>query len=127
VRIGHGVRSIEDPELVAYLRDQRIPLEVCPTSNVALKGYPTLADHPIQRLMDADVIVTVNSDDPPMFSTTLTNEFKVCAETFSWDAGTIEMLTLNAVHATLLPAAEKAELAECFEGEFSRRRVEHGM
>ena len=127
VRIGHGVRSIEDPELVAYLRDQRIPLEVCPTSNVALKGYPTLADHPIQRLMDAGVIVTVNSDDPPMFNTTLTNEFQACTDTFGWDANTIETLTLNAVGATLLPAAEKVAMLERFEQEFRRLRTEYGV
>jgi adenosine deaminase len=127
VRIGHGVRSIEDPELVAYLRDQRIPLEVCPTSNVALKGYPTLADHPIQRLMDAGVIVTVNSDDPPMFNTTLTREFQVCAETFGWDANTIETLTCNAVRATLLSAEERVALLERVEKEFHRLRAEYGV
>lgn len=119
-RIGHGVRSIEDPELVAFLRDHQIPLEICPTSNIALKGYPTLADHPIQRLIDAGVIVTVNSDDPPMFSTTLTDEFLLTAETFGWDADTLEALTLNAVRSTLLPDARKAAVAHFVKAEFAR-------
>jgi adenosine deaminase len=127
VRIGHGVRSVEDSELVAYLRDQRIPLEVCPTSNVALKGYPTLADHPIQRLMDAGVIVTVNSDDPPMFNTTLTNEFEACAATFGWDVDTIEKLTFNAVRAALVPEETRATLVKRFEVEFQRLRLEYGL
>ena len=127
VRIGHGVHSIEDPELVAYLRDHQIPLEVCPTSNVALKGYPSLTDHPIQRLMDAGVIVTVNSDDPPMFSTTLTNEFEVCAATFGWDVDTIENLTLTAIRVALLPEETKAALVKRFAAEFTRLREVHGL
>lgn len=127
VRIGHGVRSIEDPELVACLRDQRIPLEVCPTSNIALKGYPALAQHPIQQLIDAGVIVTLNSDDPPMFNTTLTDEFLLTAEAFGWGADMIEALTLNAVRAALLPNDQKAALEQRFKAEFARLRAQLGV
>lgn len=127
VRIGHGVRSIEDPALVAYLRDHQIPLEVCPTSNVALKGYASVAEHPIQRLMDAGVIVTVNSDDPPMFNTTLTREFEVTAEAFGWDADVIRTLSLNAIRVSLLPDARKTELARRFETEFAALREQLGL
>ena len=74
-RIGHGVRAVEDPALVAYLAEHHIALEVCPTSNVRLGVFPSLATHPLRRLYDAGVPVTVNSDDPPLFNTTLTDEY----------------------------------------------------
>jgi len=73
-RIGHGVRAIEDPTLVAYLAEQGIALEVCPTSNVRLGIYRDYADHPLARLHAACVPITVNSDDPCLFGTTLTDE-----------------------------------------------------
>ena len=79
VRIGHGVRAIEDPTLMAYLKATQTPLEVCPTSNVCLGVYPSLAQHSLPKLMEAGLFVTINSDDPPMFSTTLTNEYLACA------------------------------------------------
>lgn len=98
-RIGHGVRSIEDPELVRRLIDEGIVLEVCPTSNLCVGGVATLADHPIQRLIDAGVQVTLNSDDPPMFNTTLTDEWIKCASTFSWDQATVGRLSEAARNA----------------------------
>ncbi|HEX5689334.1 MAG TPA: adenosine deaminase, partial [Roseiflexaceae bacterium] len=69
--------------------------------------------------------VTLNSDDPPMFNTSLTNEFLVAAETFGWDADTLERLALNAVRATLLPPAERAALEARFLADFARLRAEH--
>ena len=75
-RIGHGVRAIEDPGLVTELADKGIVLEVCPGSNVALGVYPSWEAHPIARLRDAGVKVTVSTDDPPFFHTTMTREFE---------------------------------------------------
>jgi len=75
VRIGHGVRCLEDADLVAELRERQIPLEVCPTSNVCLGVAPSFAEHPLPRLLDAGLYVTLNSIDPPMFGTTLTDEY----------------------------------------------------
>lgn len=109
-RIGHGVRAIEDPKLVADLRDRGIPLEVCPTSNVAVGGVPSLAEHPLSRLMDEGVTVTINSDDPPMFGTTLSDEFLRCAETFELDEDILYSLTMNAVNAALVSDARRVEL-----------------
>jgi adenosine deaminase len=124
-RIGHGVRCLEDPLLVQELRDRQIPLEVCPTSNVCLKVVPRLADHPLPRLLEEGLYVTINSDDPPMFNTTLTDEYVAIAHTFQLDAPTIEQLVLNAVRASLLAPTAKADLERRFLAEFERLRIAH--
>lgn len=106
-RIGHGVRAIEDPRLVEYLAESQIPLEVCPCSNYRLKVVPADQPHPIRALLDAGVNVTVNSDDPAMFSTDLTNEYALLAgQGFSWDE--LWKLNLNTLEATFLSEDEKA-------------------
>lgn len=119
-RIGHGVRCLEDESLVEYLQRNQIPLEVCPTSNVCLNVAPTIEQHPIQTLLDRGLYVTLNSDDPPMFNTTLTDEFLKCAEAFHWNQAVCETLTLNALRAALLPDGEKAGLEQTFRTEFER-------
>ena len=106
VRIGHGVRCLEDSALVEELRARRVPLEVCPTSNVCLGVVPSLAAHPLPRLLDAGLYVTLNSDDPPMFNTTLTDEYRRAVATFDLDRSALEALVLNAARTTLLPPAE---------------------
>ncbi|MGX1117663.1 adenosine deaminase [Streptomyces ambofaciens] len=78
-RIGHGTSSAQDPKLLAHLAERRIPLEVCPTSNIATRAVRTLDEHPIKEFTRAGVLVTVNSDDPPMFGTDLNNEYAVAA------------------------------------------------
>jgi adenosine deaminase len=121
-RIGHGVRCLEDPELVAELRDRQIPLEVCPTSNVCIGVAPSLDEHPLPRLLDEGLYVTINSDDPPMFNTTLTDEYMRAAQILGCGAETIEQLAINAVRASLLPEAARAEMERRFHTEFSRLR-----
>lgn len=111
-RIGHGVRAIEDPLLVAELRDRGIPLEVCPTSNVALGVFPSLAEHPLAQLMDEGVAITINSDDPPMFGTSLSEEFARCAEAFELDQDILYSLTMNAVNAALVSDSRRRELRD---------------
>ena len=118
-RIGHGVRAIEDPELVAYLRETQIPLEVCPSSNICLKVYPSLEEHSLPELLALGLYVTINSDDPPMFNTTLTNEYLLLHKTFGWDEATIQRLVLNAVDVTLLPQSERLAMRHSFESKFS--------
>lgn len=125
VRLEHGVRCIEDPALVALLRERQIPLDVCPTSNICLNVYGSLQDHPLPQLLDAGLYVTLNSDDPPMFNTTLTDEYLACAAQFGWDVGVIEQLTLNAVRASLLPPSDKAWLERDIYTEFARLRQQH--
>jgi aminodeoxyfutalosine deaminase len=124
-RIGHGVRCLEDPDLVVYLREHQIPLEVCPTSNVCLSVAPSFAEHPFPRLLEAGLYVTLNSDDPPMFNTTLTNEYLKVAQHFHFDADQLERLSLNALRASLLPATQRATMEASFKSEFARLRAEH--
>jgi len=125
IRIGHGVRAVEDAELVDYLVEHQIPLEVNPTSNLCLGVYPTLEEHPINDLIEAGCYVTLNSDDPPMFNTTLTKEYFDCAAAFGWDAGTVEMLSLNAVRAAVLPDDARAELESLFRESFADLRAQY--
>jgi adenosine deaminase len=120
VRIGHGVRAIEDPTLMAYLKATQTPLEVCPTSNVCLGVYPSLAQHTLPKLMEAGLFVTINSDDPPMFNTTLTDEYLVCAEAYGWNIDTVQQLVLNALQVSLLPAAQKQRMRREFVSAFKK-------
>ena len=119
-RIGHGIRCLEDSALVDVLRDRQIPLEVCPTSNVCLKVVSSLTAHPLPKMLDAGLNVTINSDDPPMFNTTLTDEWLACAVTYGWDLAMVEKLSLNAVRATFLPATEKSASEMRFKSEWKR-------
>lgn len=122
VRIGHGVRCLEDPALVDELRARQIPLEVCPTSNLCLGVFPSLEQHALPRLLDEGLYVTINSDDPPMFNTTLTDEYLAIAHTFGYDADDMERFVMNAVRVTLLPDDVKAGMETDFKQEFARLR-----
>lgn len=119
VRIGHGVRAVEDPALIAYLRETQLPLEVNPSSNVCLGVVPSLEAHMLPQLMAAGVYVTINSDDPPMFNTTLTDEYLRCAAAFNFDRATLQKLVMNAVHVTMLPADARTQMAQAFETAFA--------
>ncbi len=113
-RIGHGIRSLEDRELVAYLRDTKVPLEVSPNSNYRTKVVPAEEPHPIRALVDAGVCVTVNSDDPPMFSTDLDNEYVTLArQGFSFEE--LWQLNLATLEAAFLPEEEKTVLSREWE------------
>jgi aminodeoxyfutalosine deaminase len=95
-RIGHGVRAIEDAALVKLLKERQIPLEINPTSNICLKVYPDFASHPFRQLDEMGVLVTVNSDDPPLFNTTLTQEYHVLAEEFGYSRADLGRIARNA-------------------------------
>jgi aminodeoxyfutalosine deaminase len=115
-RIGHGTSSVQDPALLAHLAERGIPLEVCPTSNVATRVVERIEDHPIRAMRDAGVVVTVNSDDPPMFGTTLDREYEIAAGLLDLDATGVADLALAAVDASFAPddvrARLRAEIAE---------------
>ena len=112
VRIGHGVRCLEDPELVNELKRRQTPLEVCPSSNVCLGVFEDWAAHPFKRLIDEGLYVTLNSDDPPMFNTTLTKEYELACETFGLNMEDCRGLSRRAAQASFLPDAEKSALIE---------------
>jgi adenosine deaminase/aminodeoxyfutalosine deaminase len=92
-RIGHGIRAIEDPRLIAHLHDHRIPLEICITSNLRTGAVGSLADHPVKRLFDAGVPIVLNTDDPALFNCTLKSEYKLAKREFGLP---IEELAANA-------------------------------
>jgi aminodeoxyfutalosine deaminase len=112
-RIGHGISAAQDPALMAYLAEHRIPLEVCPTSNLRTRAVATIEEHPLPTLVAAGVPVTIKSDDPPMFGTTLEQEYAVAARLLGLDATGVAGLARNAVEASFLaPAGKSALLAE---------------
>ncbi|MFE5189392.1 adenosine deaminase [Streptomyces sp. NPDC056628] len=110
-RIGHGTSAAQDPKLLAHLAEHRIPLEVCPTSNIATRAVRTIEEHPLPRFVEAGVLVTVNSDDPPMFGTDLDNEYAVAARLLGLDERGLADLAKNAVTASFLDEAGKARIA----------------
>ena len=109
-RLGHGIRVLDDPDLVAEVRERRIPLEVCPSSNVALGFAPTLGDHPLPRLLDAGLIVTLNSDIPTLIGAPLATEYARVRKTFGYDDQTLAELARASVDASFAPAATKTRL-----------------
>ncbi|MGO4417978.1 adenosine deaminase [Streptomyces sp. MCAF7] len=110
-RIGHGTSATRDPKLLAHLAEHRIPLEVCPTSNIATRAVATLDEHPLREMVEAGVLVTINSDDPPMFGTDLNTEYAVAARLLDLDAAGVAALAKNAVEASFLDPAGKARLS----------------
>jgi adenosine deaminase len=104
-RIGHGVRAIEDPSLVEYLAEHQVPLEVCPTSNLCTGIYPSYDAHPLKRLHDAGVPMTINSDDPTFFHTTLVDEYVHAAE-MGFAEGELLDLVRNGFRHAFLPEDE---------------------
>lgn len=124
-RIGHGVRAVEDDALVAHLAEHRIPLEVNPTSNVRLGVYPSMAAHPLRRLHDAGVIVTINSDDPPLFNTTLNDEVALLADPFGLTVAQIDHILLNAVEHSFLPLDRKRAMRAAFTAELAAVKTTH--
>jgi adenosine deaminase/aminodeoxyfutalosine deaminase len=112
-RIGHGIAAARDEKLMTYLASTGIVLEVCPTSNVRTRSVPSLAEHPLPVLVDAGVPVTINSDDPPMFDTTLNQEYEVARDLLRLDDDGVADLARTAVHASFADEPVKdAILAE---------------
>jgi adenosine deaminase len=107
-RIGHGIRSLEDPDVVKLLCDKAIPLEVCPTSNVATGVVAALSAHPLPMLRDAGIRVTLNSDDPTMFESPVAGEYEVARRVFGDDDTALADLAHAGVDASFAPDTHKA-------------------
>ena len=107
-RIDHGIRSVEDPDLVSRLRDERVPLTVCPLSNVRLRAVDTLADHPLPRMLDDGLLVTVNSDDPAYFGGHVDVNSAALGDVLGVDRGTVATLARNSFAAAFVDDARRA-------------------
>lgn len=114
-RIGHGVRAIEDPALVDALAEAGVVLEVCPGSNIALRLYPDWRAHPIDRLRTRGVKVTVSTDDPPFFHTTMEREHARLAEAFGWDEAVFRVLSRTAAEAAFCDPETKNKILKKLE------------
>ena len=113
-RIGHGTSAWEDPELVEYLVDHRIPLEMCPISNVRTNVVGSLREHPIRRYFEAGMVVTVNTDDPKMFQTSLADEYRLLEQECGWTKAEICRLILSAIESSWASDERKRSLAADF-------------
>lgn len=114
-RIGHGVRAIEDPALVDELAEKGIVLEVCPGSNVALGIYPAWRAHPISELRNRGVKVTVSTDDPPFFHTTMAREFDRLADAFDWDEAVFRDINRTAINAAFCDQQKRQDILKRLE------------
>ncbi|PWU43321.1 adenosine deaminase [Micromonospora globispora] len=110
-RIGHGISAALDPELLTYLAERQIALEICPTSNVRTRAVSVIEEHPLPQLVEAGLLVTINSDDPPMFGTTLDDEYAVAARLLGVGPEGLAGLARNAVTASFLEPGEKARIS----------------
>lgn len=102
-RIGHGVRSIEDPHLIDYLKQQQVHLEICPTNNVQLNVFPTYADHSLDRLYRQGVSLGISTDNRTLTPITLTQEYEKLEKTFGWDKTDFLKCNLSAIEAAFMP------------------------
>ncbi len=109
-RIDHGVRAVEDPRLVAELAADGTPLDICPTSNVQLGLVPSLSAHPLETLRAAGVRVSLNTDDPILFKTSVAAEYTSCAEVFDWDLRLIAAIARTSIEASFATPDRKHDL-----------------
>ena len=134
-RIGHGTSSAQDPQLLQHLAAHGIPLEVCPSSNLATRAVASLDEHPLPAFVEAGVVVTINSDDPPMFGTTLNREYEIATELLDLDVEGVADLARTAVRASFAPddvrrrvlaEIDEAAAAEQASGQASGQASEQG-
>ena len=111
-RLGHGVRAMENPELVRELADRGIVLEVCPGSNIATGVYQSYSEHPLLGLRDAGCRITLNSDDPPYFDTTIGREYDRASSVFGLDDTALTEITLTAIEAAFVDEDTRARLRQ---------------
>jgi adenosine deaminase len=113
-RIGHGTRAEEDERLVEYLVDQEIPLEMCPMSNVRTGVVESYEKHPVRRYFERGVALSINTDDPKMFGTSLAEEYALLVEKQGFTLAEIEELVLGSIEMSWMPEDEKRKMVEAF-------------
>lgn len=114
-RIDHGVRAIEDPALVAMLAERKISLGVCPTSNLVLGVYPSMQEHPIERLRLAGIPVSINTDDPALLGASLVGEYQMCREAYDWPDDVTRAVARTSIEASFANADIKRKLLKALE------------
>lgn len=117
-RIGHGVRAYEDPQLVSLLKERQIPLEMCVTSNVKTGVCNSFTAHPLQQYYQQGLLVTVNSDDPTMFNTTLSHEYVILAQELGFSVRDLKALSMNGITASFMSDKNKEVMKSQFEKEW---------
>ena len=120
-RIGHGLTAIQDPELVEELSQRQIPVEICLTSNLRTGCCLKIADHPLRQYFDHGLMLTLNTDDPAMFRTSLSREYALAQEEFGFTDEHLRELTRNSFEASFLPAEKKLSLLNLFDAAATRR------
>ncbi len=118
-RIGHGMRANEEPELVALLKQKRIPLEMCPISNIRTGVCESIKSHPIKQYFDDGLMVTVNSDDPAMFNTSMNDEYLTLVKRLGFTVDDLKQISMNGIEASFMPEANKIEMKALFEKEWA--------
>ncbi len=111
-RIGHGIHAIEDPDVVALIRERDITLEVNPWSNYLTNSVRIIEEHPLKKLFDLGVKVTINSDDPEVLETNLNNEYRIAHEVLGMSMDDIAVCNRNAYEASFIPEDEKKRVWE---------------
>ena len=109
-RIGHGLHASDDPELVKYLAEKQVPVEICISSNLLTGCCPSAEQHSLRKLFDAGVLVTLNTDDPDMFRTSLSREYHIAQEALGFTDQELNQLARNSFQASFLPAGRKSEI-----------------
>jgi adenosine deaminase len=125
-RVDHGIRAMEDSALLARLRDQRVPLTVCPLSNVCLRAVGTLAEHPLPVMLEEGLLVTVNSDDPPYFGGYIDANYAAIRDEFALTPGQMETLALNSFDAAFVDDSRRQAWKQQVREAFARDREDAG-
>jgi adenosine deaminase len=116
-RIGHGTRAIEDYKLMEYLADNKIPVELCPLSNLRTRVIDSIEDHPVKTFIEMGIPVSINTDDPKMFGNSLSEEYQVLKDSFNFSDEDIRRIIINSIHTTWLDEKGKETLIRKFRGE----------
>ena len=117
-RIGHGTRAVEDPELMKYLAANKIPIELCPISNLRTRVIDSIEDHPVKTFIEMGIPVSINTDDPKMFGNSLAEEYQALKDNFNFSTEAINNIIIDSIHTTWLDEKEKDTLINKFREEF---------